>query len=203
MNHASYRVAGLMLLTLGAALPVHAQDERKVEISAGYQLLTFHEEDVDVDETLGKGWYADVAGNIGPLFAAVFQVSGNYKSYGQDETFDGNIRAVVDAQLNVHTYMTGVRVGPRHAKISPYGEFLVGGVTGSVEITSLVTSGGQTIFSSSDSESGTEFAMQFGGGVTIWLNERIGVRGAVGYLRVMGDGDGNVVRVAGGVSFGF
>ena len=31
-----------------------------------------------------------------------------------------------------------------------------------------------------------------------------GVRGAVGYVRVMGDGDdGNVIRVAGGVSFGF
>jgi opacity protein-like surface antigen len=202
MKYASYRVAGILLFTVGAALPAHAQDERKVEISGGYQLLRIDEE--ELDQTLGKGWYADVAGNIGPIFAVVFQAGGNYKSYGQDETFDGNIRAIVDAQLNVHNYMTGVRVGPRRARVSPYGEFLVGGVTGSVEISTTVTSGGQTIFSSSDSESGTEFAMQFGGGVTFWLTERVGVRGAVGYLWVMADDeDSNLLRVAGGISFGF
>jgi hypothetical protein len=202
MNHASYRVAGLLLLALGVALPAHAQDARKAEISAGYQLLKIDEE--ELDQTLGKGWYADVAGNIGPIFAVVFQVGGNYKSYGQDDIFDGNIRAVVDGQLNVHNYMGGVRVGPRHTTVSPYAEFLVGGVTGSVEVSSSVTSGGQTIFSDSSSESSTQFAMQFGGGITIWLSKRVGVRGAVGYLRVMADDeDSNVLRVAGGVTFGF
>src|SRR6187402_1659375 len=87
MNHAWYRAAGLLLLALGVALPAHAQDERKSEISGGYQLLTLHEG--EVDETLGTGWYADVAGNFGPIFAVVVQVAGNYKSYGQDETING------------------------------------------------------------------------------------------------------------------
>ena len=201
MNHASYRAAGLLLLALGVALPAHAQDERKSEISGGYQLLTLHEG--EVDETLGTGWYADVAGNFGPIFAVVVQVAGNYKSYGQDETLNG-FRAVVDAQLKVHTYLAGVRVGPRQARISPYAEFLIGGATASVDVSSTVTNNGQTIFSNSSSESGTDVAMQFGGGVTIWLSKRVGVRGAVGYLRVWGDDDeANAVRVAGGITFGF
>ena len=201
MNHASYRAAGILLLTLGAALPAHAQDERKAEISGGYQLLTLHEG--EVDETLGTGWYADVAGNFGPIFAVVVQVSGNYKSYGQDEIFNG-IRAVIDAQLNVHTYLGGVRVGPRQAKISPYAEFLIGGATASVDVSSTVTSNGQTIFSNSGSESGTDVAMQFGGGVTIWFSNRVGVRGAASYLRVWGDDDeANAIRVAGGITVGF
>jgi len=201
MNHASYRVAGILLLALCAALPAHAQDERKSEISGGYQLLTLHEG--EIDETLGTGWYADVAGNFGPIFAVVVQVAGNYKSYGQDETING-FRAVVDAQLKVHTYLAGIRVGPRQARISPYAEFLVGGATASVDVSSTVTNNGQTIFSNSSSESGTDVAMQIGGGVTIWLSKRVGVRGAASYLRVMGDGDGaNAVRVAGGVTFGF
>ena len=201
MNHASYRVAGILLLTLGAALPARAQDERKAEISGGYQLLTLHEG--EVDETLGTGWYADVAGNFGPIFAVVVQVAGNYKSYGQDETING-FHAVVDAQLKVHTYLAGVRVGPRQARVSPYAEFLIGGATASVDVSSTVTNNGQTIFSNSSSESGTDVAMQFGGGVTIWLSKRVGVRGAVGYLRVWGDEDeANAVRVAGGVTFGF
>jgi len=109
MNHASYRVAGILLLALCAALPAHAQDERKSEISGGYQLLTLHEG--EIDETLGTGWYADVAGNFGPIFAVVVQVAGNYKSYGQDETING-FRAVVDAQLKVHTYLAGIRRMP-------------------------------------------------------------------------------------------
>jgi len=45
--------------------------------------------------------------------------------------------------------------------------------------------------------------MQFGGGVTIWLSKRVGVRGALDYLRITGEGAANVVRAAGGVSFGF
>ena len=201
MNHASYRVAGILLLALGVALPAHAQDARKAEISAGYQLLTLHEG--EADQTLGTGWYADVAGNFGPIFAAVLQVSGNYKSYGQDEIFNG-IRAVVDAQLNVHTYLGGVRVGPRQAKISPYAEFLIGGATASVDVSSTVTSNGQTIFSNSSSESGTDVAMQFGGGVTIWFSKRVGARGAASYLRVWGDDDeANAIRVAGGITVGF
>ena len=78
------------------------------------------------------------------------------------------------------------------------------GATASVDVSSTVTNNGQTIFSNSSSESGTDVAMQIGGGVTIWLSKRVGVRGAASYLRVMGDGDGaNAVRVAGGVTFGF
>ena len=201
MTLESYRTAGILLLTLGAALPAAAQDQRKAEISAGYQMLAF--KDTDVDETLGRGWYADVAGNIGPVFAAVFQVGGNYKTFEETETLWG-VTSTVKATLKVHEFLGGVRVGPRHTTISPYAEFLIGGVNGSFDAGASVVGGGQTLFSTSSSDSATDLAMQIGGGVTVWLSKRVGIRGTVGYLRIMSeDEDANVLRAAGGISFGF
>lgn len=196
-----YRVSGIVLLALGAAMPALAQDERKAEVSAGYQLITFNGD--DVDETFSRGWYADVAGNIGPIFAVVVQVGGSYKSFEETETFAG-VTSTVTASLKLHQFLGGVRVGPRHKSVSPYAEFLVGGVNGSADVEGSVVGGGQTLFSSSESDSSTELALLFGGGVTIWLNEGVGIRGSVGYMRIMADDAGsNIIRVAGGVTFGF
>lgn len=196
-----YRVSGIVLLALGASMPALAQDERKAEVSAGYQLITFNGD--DVDETFSRGWYADVAGNIGPIFAVVVQVGGSYKSFEETETFAG-VTSTVTASLKLHQFLGGVRVGPRHKSVSPYAEFLVGGVNGSADVEGSVVGGGQTLFSSSESDSSTELALLFGGGVTIWLNEGVGIRGSVGYMRIMADDAGsNIIRVAGGVTFGF
>jgi hypothetical protein len=203
MTLAPSRVLPILLLAFGIALPAHAQDDRKAEVSAGYQLLTFNDEEFDVDETLGKGWYVDVAGNIGPLFAAVVQVGGSYKTWEETETFSG-VTSTATASLKVHQFFGGVRVGPRHAAVSPYAEFLVGGVNGAIDLSASVVSGGQTIFSVDESDSGTDFAMQFGGGVTVWLSKSVGVRGSVGFIRLKGEEDStNVFRAAGGISFGF
>jgi hypothetical protein len=203
MTLASYRVLSILLLAIGIALPAHAQDDRKAEVSVGYQLLTFNDEELDVDETLSKGWYVDVAGNIGPLFAAVVQVGGSYKTWEETETFSG-VTSTATASLKVHQFLGGVRVGPRRTAVSPYAEFLVGGVNGSVDLSASVVGAGQTLLSIDESDSGTDFAMQFGGGVTVWLSKNVGVRGSVGYMRLMSEGESaDVIRVAGGVSFGF
>ena len=85
MTLAWYRVPGILLLALGAAMPALAQDQRKAEVSVGYQLITFDGD--DVDETFSRGWYADVAGNLGPIFAVVVQVGGSYKSFEETETW--------------------------------------------------------------------------------------------------------------------
>lgn len=201
MNRAPHRVLAVLLVALAVALPAYAQDERKAEISLGYQLLTFSDE--EVDETFSRGWYADVAGNIGPIFAVVAQVGGSYKTLEETETFLG-VTSTVTASLKLHQFLGGVRVGPRHKAVSPYAEFLVGGVNGSADVEGSVVGGGQTIFSTSESDSSTEFAVQFGGGITIWLSKAVGIRGSVGYMRVMADDAGtNIIRAAGGISFGF
>ena len=203
MTLARYRVLPILLLALGMALPVYAQDDRKAEVSIGYQLLTFNDDELDVDETLSKGWYVDVAGNIGPLFAAVVQVGGSYKTWEETETFSG-VTATATAKLKLHQFLGGVRVGPRRTRVTPYAEFLVGGVNGSFDVSASVVSGGSTIFSTEESDSGTDFAMQFGGGVTVWLSQGIGIRGSVSVIRLQGEDDSaNIVRTAGGVSFGF
>ena len=201
MTLAWYRVPGILLLALGAAVPALAQDHRKAEVSVGYQLITFDGD--DVDETFSRGWYADVAGNVGPVFAVVVQVGGSYKSFEETETFAG-VTSTVTASLKLHQFLGGVRVGPRHKAVSPYAEFLVGGINGSADVEGSVVSGGQTFFSSSESDSSTQFALQFGGGVTVWLSKGVGIRGSVAYMRIVAEEDGvNMIRVAGGVTFGF
>jgi hypothetical protein len=145
----------------------------------------------------------DAAGNIGPLFAAVAQVGGSYKTWEESETFSG-VTGTATASLKVHQFFGGVRVGPRHATVSPYAEFLVGGINGSFDVSASVVTGGQTIFSTDESDSGTNFAMQFGGGVTVWLGKNVGVRGSVGLIRLKGEDEStSVFRAAGGISFGF
>ena len=201
MNPALYRALAVLVLALGIAGPALAQDQRKAEVSAGYQLLVFNGE--DIDETFSRGWYADVSGHIGPIFAVVVQVGGSYKSLEETETF-GGVTSTVTASLKLHQFMGGVRVGPRRAAVSPYAEFLVGGINGSADVEGSVVGGGQTFFSTSESESSTQFALQFGGGVTVWLSKGIGIRGSVGYLRIVAEEDGvNIIRAAGGISFGF
>ena len=198
----SYRVMGMLLLALGASLPARAQTVPKAEVSGGYQLLAVNFD--EFDETLGTGWYADVAGNLGSIFSVVFQVSGNYKTFEETESF-GGVTGTLTATLKVHEFMGGVRVSARKSRtVQPFAQVLVGGVNASAEAEGRVTMGGQTIFETSESESSTNFGMQIGGGATIWLGEKIGVRGAVDYVTVFAEESGvNAVRVAGGVVFGF
>ena len=198
----SYRVMGILLLALGASLPARAQTVPKAEVSGGYQLLTVNFD--EFDETLGTGWYADVAGNLGSVFSVVFQVSGNYKTFEETESF-GGVTGTLTASLTVHEFMGGVRVSARKSRrVTPFGQLLVGGVTASAEVEGRVTLGGETIFETSERESSTNFGLQAGGGVTIWLGEKIGVRGAADYVTVFAEEEGvNAFRVAGGVVFGF
>ena len=190
----SAQVVGVCLMILAIALPAAAQSESRGEISAGYQLLGAKG---DVDETLEKGWYADVAGNIGHVFSVVFQVSGNYKTFEQTETI-GGITTNVSVDLKVHEFMGGIRANVRGSRaITPFAQFLAGGVHGSADVSGSIVSGGQTFFSTNTSDSGTDFGLQIGGGVNVHVSDGFGVRFAADYVRVFGDGDDlNAYRIA-------
>jgi opacity protein-like surface antigen len=183
------------------AIPAAAQSTPRGEISAGYQLLGAKG---DIDETLEKGWYADVAGNIGRIFSVVFQVSGNYKTFEEAETI-GGITANVSVDLKVHEFMGGIRASARgNRTITPFAQFLAGGVHGAADVSGSVVAAGQTFFSTNTSDSGTDFGWQLGGGVNFQVSESIGIRFAADYLRVAGDGDDlNGYRVAIGAVFPF
>jgi len=197
----SARVTALCLFVLSMGMPAAAQDVPRAEISAGYQLLGAKG---DVDETLEKGWYADVAGNVGRVFSVVFQVSGNYKTFHETVTL-GSFTSTVDVDLKVHEFMGGIRAGTRSSRtLTPFVQFLAGGVHGSADVSGSLVSGGQTFFSTNDSDSGTDFGLQLGGGVNFHVSDGFGVRFAADYLRVFGDGDDlNAYRFAVGAVFPF
>jgi opacity protein-like surface antigen len=84
--------------------------------------------------------------------------------------------------------------------VTPFGEVLAGAVVGSVDATLTVTGLG-TLFDVSDSA--TDFAMAFGGGVDIRMSERFGVRASADYIRIFGDEGVNAFRLGVGAVFPF
>jgi hypothetical protein len=104
------RALGFCLVALCVAIPVSAQTTPRTEISGGYQFLTFS---VDDDtESMPKGWYFDVAGNLNSMFGIVFQVGGNYKTFEESVTI-GTGTFTATADLDVHEFLGGVRLNAR------------------------------------------------------------------------------------------
>jgi opacity protein-like surface antigen len=194
------RVLGYYLVVLGVAVPVSAQTAPRTEISGGYQFVTFS---VDGEnESLPKGWYFDVAGNLTPMLGVVFQVGGNYKTFEESVTIGpGTVTATAD--LDVHEFLGGLRVNARgNSALVPYGQVLVGGVVSSVELTASSTIPGVPGFS--EEESATNFGLEVGGGVNFRVAENTGIRFGVDYVRVFAEDDEgvNVFRFHVGVVVG-
>jgi len=198
------RVLGFCLAVLSVAIPVSAQTSPRTEISGGYQFLTFSvDEDeslsgVDNDESLPKGWYVDVAGNLNPMFGIVFQVGGNYKTFEESIAIGGGTFTAT-ADLDVYQFLGGVRLSARdNPRLVPYGQLLVGGINGSIEVSTSSTIPGLPSFSEEDST--TNFALEVGGGVNFGVAEKIGIRFGVDYIRVFAEDAGsNVFRFHTGV----
>ena len=197
----SLRTLALCITMSSIAAPAFAQATPKVELSAGYQFLNFSVE--GENESMPKGWYFDVAGNLSPMVGIVFQVGGNYKSF--DESFTiGGITSTVTADLKVHEFLGGVRLNAgSKAAVVPFGQVLVGGINGSVEVTSTTTIPGGAPIAFSDADSGTNFGLEVGGGVNFSLSDAVGLRVGADYLRVFeGDSGANLFRFTVGVVFG-
>jgi hypothetical protein len=170
---------------IGVAHPATAQDAPKTELSAGWQLLSAKAEGEAERENFPKGWYVDVARNMTPVIGVVGQVSGNYKTFEDD-----------DSDLHIHTFMAGIRAGSQ-GPVRGFGHFLVGGARfGASDDT--------------DSASETDFAIQLGGGVNVTGNLPVGVRIGIDWVKafskddgeLLGGADVNGVRFTVGVVFG-
>lgn len=195
------RVLGFCLIALGMAIPASAQTTPRTEISAGYQFVTFSVEGVngeDDNESIPKGWYFEVAGNLNPVLGVVFQVGGNYKTFDESVTIGGGTFST-EADLKVHEFLGGLRLSARdNPKLVPYGQLLVGGIHGSFELTATSTIPGIPGFSTEDSS--TNFALMFGGGANVGFTDSTGVRFGVDYLRIFEEDAGsNVFRFHVGV----
>jgi opacity protein-like surface antigen len=83
----------------------------------------------------------------------------------------------------------------------PYGQILVGGINGSIELTTTSTIPGVPTFS--QEESSTNFVLELGGGVNFGFTENAGIRFGVDYLRIFAEDDGsNAFRFHAGLVIG-
>lgn len=194
-------VLSLCAVMLGLAVPAAAQTFPRTEISGGYQFVTFSVE--DESESIPKGWYFEVAGNLNPMLGLVFQVGGNYKTFEESVTVGGGT-FTAEADLDVYQFLGGVRVNARNnPRLVPYGHLLAGGINAAIELTTTSTIPGIPAFSEEDSS--TNFGVLFGGGVNFGVTDRTGIRFGVDYLRIFAEdeGDGsNVFRFHVGVVIG-
>ena len=151
-------------------------------MSGGYQFLSFSMD--GESESMGKGWYFDVAGNLSPTLGIVFQVGGNYKTFDETITI-GGITATATADLKVHEFLGGVRLNARSdSAIVPYGQVLVGAINGSAEVSASTTIPGVPAISFSEEESGTDLGLELGAGVNFGLGDAFGLLAGADYLRV-------------------
>ena len=199
----------LTVAALVAALPAAAQTPR-IEVSGGYQFLNVSADlesiDTDeapvrdVDQSLPAGWYVDLAGNLNRHLGVVFAAGGNYKSMTESATL-GGLSASASVDLKVHEFMGGVRYSIRaHPTVVPFGQFLVGAINGSAKVTASASIVGSPGFSFSGEASGTDMALQAGGGMQLRLTDRFGVRVGADYMRILADEGGvNAFRFGAGV----
>jgi opacity protein-like surface antigen len=195
------QVLVLCLATMGAAVPAFAQSVPKVELSGGYQFLNFSAD--GQSESMPKGWYFDVAGNLSPMLGLVFQVGGNYKTFDESVSV-GGITATASADLKVHEFLGGARLSARsNSAIVPFGQVLVGAVNASVEVSASTTIPGMAPITFNEEDSGTNFGLEAGGGVNFRLSDALGLRVGADYLHVFADdGGANAFRFAVGIVIG-
>ena len=199
MHRLDVHVLGICLAALSVAVPASAQSVPKTEISAGYQFVTFSVD--DNNESMPKGWYFDVTGNLNPMIGVIVQVGGNYKTFEESVTIGGGTFTAA-ADLKVHEFLGGLRLNARdNPKLVPYGQILAGAINGSIEVSTTTTIPGIPTFSEEDSS--TNFAFVFGGGVNFGVSENTGIRFGVDYMRIFEEDAGsNVFRFQVGVVFG-
>jgi hypothetical protein len=104
----------------------------------------------------------------------------------------------------------GLRVGGRSAgrNVAPFARVLFGAFRLSGEGTATGGYDGETITVTTDSESVTKPMLQAGGGLDIWITNRLAIRASADYLRVFGEVLGedvglNGIRAGVGAVVGF
>jgi opacity protein-like surface antigen len=188
-------VAVFIPLFAGAPQPANAQTPA-VEVSGGWRLL--HVE----GETFSAGWYGDALGNITNVLGVVGEISGHYK-HREETTSIGGIQVTASGDARIHTFMGGVRFSWRtNPRIIPFAQALVGLAHASLDVEGSTTVGGRT-FTIDESETLSDFGADIGGGVNIRATDRISVRVAGSYFKIVEEDSGDAFRFAAGLVFPF
>lgn len=203
----SIGVLALCALSI-APLSAFAQEIERIpvpigEISAGYTFLRDFEEGVD-DVNFPTGWYAAGAVNLNRWFGIVGEGTASYKNNfsfaisGLSDETNRVLHESVRHDARVYTFMAGPRFFRQFNRIAPFAQVLVGGAHERRKTTfrgDLAEFGTHTVKTA-------DFAFQPGGGVTVFLNERVGLRFAADYRCIVDtedDGDyANQFRILSG-----
>lgn len=186
MSLASRAIATLAVaaLSFGAAPPASAQEPGSIPVpladfSAGY---VFMHDFTNVGQKEGlnfpAGWYLSGAVNPTSWFGIVGEVSGSYKN-NLDVDMWQIMRVSGDAR--VYTFMVGPRFFKQVGRVVPFAQMLVGAAHMRAEARYTSPEFGDYV----GRERATDFALQPGGGVTVYLTERVGVRFAADYRSII------------------
>jgi hypothetical protein len=160
------KAAGVTIALGLAVVPTAAAQPSRFEVSGGYQPTRA------AAQTLPVGWSVDIATRLDGAWGIVGEVSGAYKVEA-----DGDLG--VDVKRSLHSFGAGARWSRRDAAIVvPFLQVLAGAARVGARAEILGTPVGG---------SSTRFMLQPGGGVTVRLNETIGLVGQVDYRRVFFD----------------
>lgn len=159
-----------LLVVLGMALPVKAQDTSKFNVYVGYDYVHAQVSNTSFGAPSGfstlnfNGGSIQGAYNVLPYLAAVAEFGGYYEA--ASPVFGGSY-----GPAGVISYMFGPRLNISRGRVSPYVQVLMGASTLGPAIASKT---GAQLNSGTD----TEFSMTAGGGVDVALSRRIAIRPA-------------------------
>jgi hypothetical protein len=138
--------------------------------------------DSEIKETFPTGWAVAATGNMGPLFAVVGEIGGNYKTVSVLGT---------DVNLRVHSYLGGIRVRNESSNAALFAQLLVGAATKGLSV-------------AGEGANATSFALQPGGGVDFRFTQRIDLRAQFDFRTMRSEGvSTNEFRFSIGAVFGF
>jgi hypothetical protein len=195
---------GVMLLSAAIVAPAHAQEGTFIplplaEVSAGYTFMRDFEE-VSTDRSgtnFPAGWFTSGGVNVTPWMGLIGEVTGSYKNHFYDFAEAGNR---VDNDARLYTFMGGPRFFYKRGRLAPYAQVLAGAAH-----MRMNTKVAAAALSQSATTTNTDFSIQPGGGLAIYLTESVGVRVAADYRSII-DFEGNNTyldqfRIASGLTF--
>ena len=197
-------IAAALLVTAAVAAPAGAQEGNLIpvpvaEVAVGYTFMRDLNDFHDWNGTnFPAGWYTSGAMNLTRWMGVVGEASGSYKNNLFNQTLEG-VNAKADGR--VYTFLGGPRFFYKRGRIAPHLQMLVGAthfrVNGQVSYATLTAT---------HTETSTNFTLQPGGGVTIYLTPSIGARVTADFRTAMqfegpGTDYNHQLRLASGLTF--
>jgi opacity protein-like surface antigen len=195
----------LMVLVLLCGLVAFAQDVPKAELFLGYNYVRINST-TNISSYSSNGGSSQVAYNINPYIAAVFDIGGYHNGVVNGYEIDNTILS----------YMGGPRVNIRTGRVVPYFNVLFGGIWFGASTAKTVapctgTGCGSSSTTGRAAGSMNAFAMAAGGGLDIRVSKHMSLRpiGLDYFLTrlknpvLQDDHNQNNLRYSAGISFLF